>query len=182
MQVTSDVGGRAYIRVDDELSATQTEHRATALAAAGRAQSIASAVVLSRPIEAMLDDVESLLFNRLSEAQRAAEPAAGRRGAGVGDGGRRSGSGRAGGKPGAGELWVQKYGARTFLELLSDERVNRGVLQWLKSWDPCVFRRSAAPARRGLMAMAAAGGGAGAPVMADVPEHKVILISGPPGV
>jgi chromosome transmission fidelity protein 18 len=41
-------------------------------------------------------------------------------------------------------LWVDKYAPRVFTELLSDETTNRQVLQWLKSWDGCVFGSGAA--------------------------------------
>lgn len=53
--------------------------------------------------------------------------------------------------------WSQKYAPRDFLQLLSDERVNREALRWLKAWDAAVF-------------------GAGAP-----PERRILLLSGPPG-
>ncbi len=36
-------------------------------------------------------------------------------------------------------LWVDKYAPRRFSELLTDERVNREILMWLKSWDKIVF-------------------------------------------
>lgn len=38
-------------------------------------------------------------------------------------------------------LWSDRYMPYNFHELLSDERVNREALTWLKSWDPIVFRR-----------------------------------------
>ncbi len=38
------------------------------------------------------------------------------------------------------ELWLNKYRPKHFIDLLSDERTNREVLTWLKSWDACVFR------------------------------------------
>jgi len=40
------------------------------------------------------------------------------------------------------ELWVDKYRPRSYLELLSDETVNRQFLHWLKLWDKVVFNRS----------------------------------------
>lgn len=39
-------------------------------------------------------------------------------------------------------LWVDKYKANNFSELLSDSSVNRNILTWLKMWDECVFRRN----------------------------------------
>ncbi|KOO35359.1 chromosome transmission fidelity [Chrysochromulina tobinii] len=38
------------------------------------------------------------------------------------------------------QLWVDKYAPQRFMELLSDERVNRQVLAWIKGWDEHVFR------------------------------------------
>jgi chromosome transmission fidelity protein 18 len=40
------------------------------------------------------------------------------------------------------ELWVDKYRPRSYLELLSDETVNRQYLHWLKLWDKIVFNRN----------------------------------------
>ncbi|XP_012223290.1 chromosome transmission fidelity protein 18 homolog [Linepithema humile] len=40
------------------------------------------------------------------------------------------------------ELWVDKYRPRSYLELLSDETVNRQLLHWLKLWDKIVFNRN----------------------------------------
>lgn len=37
------------------------------------------------------------------------------------------------------ELLVDKYAPQRYVDLLSDERTNREVLGWLKSWDRCVF-------------------------------------------
>jgi hypothetical protein len=42
-----------------------------------------------------------------------------------------------------GQLWVDKYRPRSFMELLSDERINRKVLRWVKEWDPHVFKTKA---------------------------------------
>jgi chromosome transmission fidelity protein 18 len=36
-------------------------------------------------------------------------------------------------------LWLDKYRPQSFLDLLSDERTNREVLTWIKSWDRFVF-------------------------------------------
>lgn len=40
------------------------------------------------------------------------------------------------------ELWVDKYRPRSYIELLSDETVNRELLHWLKLWDKIVFNRN----------------------------------------
>jgi len=39
---------------------------------------------------------------------------------------------------------VDKHSPRGFGELLSDERLNRQVLRWVKQWDGHVFGRGAA--------------------------------------
>ncbi|XP_058807276.1 chromosome transmission fidelity protein 18 homolog isoform X2 [Phymastichus coffea] len=39
------------------------------------------------------------------------------------------------------ELWVDKYRPKRYLELLSDEHVNKSLLYWLKLWDKIVFDR-----------------------------------------
>jgi hypothetical protein len=36
-------------------------------------------------------------------------------------------------------LWVDKYAPKGYADLLSPEHINREVLEWLKSWDTCVF-------------------------------------------
>eukprot|EP01133_Synstelium_polycarpum_P016345 gene16345-19443_t len=36
-------------------------------------------------------------------------------------------------------LWVDKYTPTSFHELLSDDKMNREILSWLKQWDPIVF-------------------------------------------
>ncbi|XP_064457056.1 chromosome transmission fidelity protein 18 homolog [Ornithodoros turicata] len=38
-------------------------------------------------------------------------------------------------------LWVEKYRPKRFMELLSDDGVNRTLLHWLKLWDTVVFGR-----------------------------------------
>lgn len=39
------------------------------------------------------------------------------------------------------ELWVEQFKPKRYLELLSDEGVNRALLHWIKSWDKIVFNR-----------------------------------------
>ena len=68
------------------------------------------------------------------------------------------------------DLWVDKYSPHAFMDLLSDERVNRQVLRWVKQWDPLVF-----------------GGRMGRPTASATPpqmrpERPLMLISGPPGL
>ena len=38
--------------------------------------------------------------------------------------------------------WVKKYEPNRFVDLLTDEKSNRELLAWLKSWDPIVFNKN----------------------------------------
>ncbi len=69
------------------------------------------------------------------------------------------------------DLWVQKYAPHAFLELLSDEQINREAVRWLKLWDPFVF---GGPAKGGGRK-----GGKATPL--QLPEHRILLLCGPPG-
>ncbi|XP_055921861.1 chromosome transmission fidelity protein 18 homolog [Eupeodes corollae] len=46
---------------------------------------------------------------------------------------------------GSGNLWVDKYKPRKYLDLLSDEGTNRNLLFWLKMWDKVVFGKEFKP-------------------------------------
>ena len=70
------------------------------------------------------------------------------------------------------KLWVDKYRPRAFFDLLSDEQINREVLRWLKSWDKLVFNYDPRQARARNQKPGKNNG---------VPEHRILLISGPPG-
>ena len=39
-------------------------------------------------------------------------------------------------------LWVDKYSPKKFNELLSEDKVNREVLHWIKAWDGVVFKKA----------------------------------------
>ncbi|KAH3764671.1 chromosome transmission fidelity factor [Pelomyxa schiedti] len=62
------------------------------------------------------------------------------------------------------DLWVDKYAPKTFIDLLSDERINREVLSWLKKWDSVVF-----PAKTEVQNHD------------KLPDHRAIVLCGPPG-
>ncbi|PIO54977.1 hypothetical protein TELCIR_23646, partial [Teladorsagia circumcincta] len=38
-------------------------------------------------------------------------------------------------------IWVNKYSPRSYVDLLSDDGVNRHLMSWVKLWDECVFKR-----------------------------------------
>ena len=63
------------------------------------------------------------------------------------------------------ELWVEKYKPKGFVELLSNETVNRDLVKWVKSWDACVFGRNGKAADED-----------------SKPQHKIVLLCGPPGI
>ena len=69
------------------------------------------------------------------------------------------------------QLWVEKYAPAGFLDLLSDELINREVVKWIKGWDACVFGR---PAEQGGLQ------DNNDPL--SRPEQKIILLAGPPGL
>ena len=93
------------------------------------------------------------------------------------------------------KLWVDKYRPRSYLDLLSDEQANRDILKWIKSWDGCVFGRTAAPKKPAFGTRAhqqqqqqqqrnGNKGNAGAETETDAhgrPHQRILLIAGPPG-
>jgi chromosome transmission fidelity protein 18 len=38
------------------------------------------------------------------------------------------------------ELWLEKYKPKKYDDLLTEEKINRDILTWLKSWDEIVFK------------------------------------------
>eukprot|EP00937_MAST-01D_sp_MAST-1D-sp2_P004894 g4894.t1 len=105
---------------------------------------------------------------------------------------------------GSNELWVDKYRPTAFAQLLSNERVNREVLRWIKMWDPlCQPGASAAaggaqavrhssPRKRGgaggsRLPFGSPGAGAPPPAQKGVgpvrpdDDSLIMMLSGPPG-
>ena len=84
------------------------------------------------------------------------------------------------------KLWVDKYAPTSFADLLSDERVNRNVLIWLKEWSGVVFgEKFVNPLPRVRYQRNAAGVSVAVTDIVepkDRPDHLCILISGPPGI
>ena len=72
---------------------------------------------------------------------------------------------------------MDKYSPKSYMELLSDEAINRSVVAWLKSWDTCVFGTATSKGSK------RSGGGAfGVKQHGDTrPEQKILLMSGAPG-
>ncbi|XP_050052754.1 chromosome transmission fidelity protein 18 homolog [Dermacentor andersoni] len=107
--------------------------------------------------------------------------------------------GESGGGPGFEEgscrsasLWVEKYRPTNFMELLSDDGVNRTLLQWLKLWDCVVFGRP--PKAKPQKEKQTAANNQNTFIKRYMPEvkeeldehkrpqQKVILLYGPPGL
>jgi|JI6StandDraft_1071083.scaffolds.fasta_scaffold31464_4 hypothetical protein len=42
-------------------------------------------------------------------------------------------------------LWVEKHSPNSYNNLLTDEYLNRTVLQWVKEWDELVFKKKVLP-------------------------------------
>jgi DNA polymerase III delta prime subunit len=78
--------------------------------------------------------------------------------------------------PAASDLWVDRYCPRSFMELLSDERLNRQVLHWVKEWEGHVFGKNKRTNRGPDEAFG------GAARNANRPEKPLLLLSGPPGL
>lgn len=211
LTVTSSTGERVYAPLTPVQGTFASASKVDIAGALRRARG----TLLSSPIEELLLEVERDQFERAlvetgavpaaapaaDDAENASPPGGN---AGGATGGRASkkqkGSGKSGKKAKGGppsSLWVEKYAPKGFLDLLSDEQINRDVVTWLKSWDACVFRpnegnpAAAAAARKSAKAKAlskkggAPGGGAFAAAHVDPydrPEHKVILLAGSPGL
>ena len=107
-----------------------------------------------------------------------------------------SGSG-SGSEASTNQLWVEKYRPTRFSQLLSDERVNREVLRWIKAWDPICQPQKAAgsaaavtsavrnallsPSTKGAPRAAKQGGDAKSVQLRPNEDEMLLMLSGPPG-
>jgi len=86
------------------------------------------------------------------------------------------------------ELWVEKYRPQSYLELLSDETVNRQFLHWLKLWDKLVFNRNITkPPKSKQLSMFGKKNTDNEKDIEEVdnkgyPIKRIALLSGPPGL
>lgn len=84
------------------------------------------------------------------------------------------------------ELWVDKYRPQSYLDLLSDETVNRQFLHWLKLWDKIVFNRNIMKLKRKQPPMSRKGNDEEQDIeevdSKGYPIKRVALLSGPPGL
>ncbi|CAH0720464.1 unnamed protein product, partial [Brenthis ino] len=94
------------------------------------------------------------------------------------------------------ELWVEKYRPKSYVDLLSEEPVNRALLHWLHLWDKIVFKKevkTTEPQQRNTFSKRTGqfqlsnkwkGKKENEPEVDEDgrPHHKVALLCGPPGV
>ncbi|XP_001603491.2 chromosome transmission fidelity protein 18 homolog [Nasonia vitripennis] len=86
------------------------------------------------------------------------------------------------------ELWVDKYRPKRYVELLSDENVNRSLLYWLKLWDKVVFDREPTVHRKKSNVVSKFRNKF--IQKEDIPDHdskgfptqRIALLTGPPGL
>ncbi|KAJ3114323.1 hypothetical protein HK098_007385, partial [Nowakowskiella sp. JEL0407] len=79
-----------------------------------------------------------------------------------------------------GNLWVDKYSPKLYIDLVGDERTNREVLSWVKEWDFCVFGKQ--PKKVEIKSFSKH---SKLQVVKDHlhrPEKKVLMLTGPPGM
>ena len=142
-----------------------------------------SGSLLAQPIAMLRDELDRQATERRAAAERAAtlEQAAAASAAAAADGTDAGTASASDAPPPPTQLWVDKYAPHKFMELLSDERVNRQVLHWVKGWDEHVFGRAVkgSGARERAAASAARAIGMGASTR---PDRPLLLISGPPGL
>lgn len=85
------------------------------------------------------------------------------------------------------ELWVDKYRPRSYIELLSDETVNRQLLHWLKLWDKVVFKKNVIKPKKKLPTFGKKNNIDDKKDIEEVdskgyPIKRIALLSGPPGL
>ena len=206
-----DTGRRAYCSVRSDafglaaLAAGSTEELARR---ATRGVGTARGSLLTESVDELLARIEQ---RELEEAQQASLVAEGRAGRGVASGsdsaaGPAVAAAAAGASQGGDNLWVRKYAPAGYSDLLSGEKVNRGLMRWLKAWDHCVFGKPIPKNKADQVKDGGAGGyggvgrfqkggsgntgplrggfkpGPGELDMQGRPVHKVVLLCGPPGL
>ncbi|KAJ3036838.1 Chromosome transmission fidelity protein 18, partial [Rhizophlyctis rosea] len=85
------------------------------------------------------------------------------------------------------ELWVDKYRPRLYVDLVGDERINRDVLNWVKEWDHCVFKKKVKKKERSKVKTPSwktenKGFQKENTDPYHRPEKKILLLAGPPGL
>ncbi|XP_014610820.1 PREDICTED: chromosome transmission fidelity protein 18 homolog [Polistes canadensis] len=83
------------------------------------------------------------------------------------------------------ELWVDKYKPKKYIELLSDENVNRQFLYWLKLWDKVVFHKEVSTRKQKINVSTSDKFVNNKQNDLDdkgYPIQKIVLLTGPPGL
>ncbi|KAK9810822.1 hypothetical protein WJX73_010031 [Symbiochloris irregularis] len=131
--------------------------------------------LLAQPVPALMRELEERdLQAALAESEAA--PAAAEARAEAGDSRQAKPSKRR--KKGAKKqktLWVDKYSPHSYLELLSEEGINREVAQWLMTWRRHMDAADRPPGSEQQRAVHR-------PKRAPAPEQKLLLMCGPPGL
>ncbi|KAI8904074.1 P-loop containing nucleoside triphosphate hydrolase protein [Gorgonomyces haynaldii] len=78
------------------------------------------------------------------------------------------------------ELWADKYKPKEYHELLGDEKLNRNVMSWVKTWDYCVFKKEVK--RPFMMWQKDRSMKQENTDPLKRPEKRLLLLSGPPGL
>ena len=82
--------------------------------------------------------------------------------------------------PANGDLWVERWRPKGFLDLVGNEKANRRILKWLRDWAPLVFKE-----QRGSWPGQKQDGDDDTIVELDPllrPQKRILLIHGPPGI
>ena len=77
------------------------------------------------------------------------------------------------------QLWVDKYQAKCYMDLLTDEATNRNVLTWLKSWDKYVFPEGYIPQTKS--STQPTHGYRASFVEYSLTNRRYLVVHGPPG-
>ena len=164
--------GSFMVPVDIDRRATSRELRRLAPRPRLTAhESLSSGQLLSQPVGEIRDAIDREAAAQAATQAEAAEPtnsATNTNAAAARDVARNMA--REAGVGTSAALWVDKYAPRVFMDLLSDERINRNVLRWVQQWEGFVFGGR----KRGMTAAMARSDGR--------PERPIMLISGPPGL
>ena len=72
-------------------------------------------------------------------------------------------------------IWSETYRARSYQDLVGDERTHRDVFRWLKQWDKCVHKKKEKRKESAVVAKTEIEDVLGRPL------KKILMLTGPPG-
>ncbi|KAK9450334.1 P-loop containing nucleoside triphosphate hydrolase protein [Limtongia smithiae] len=86
----------------------------------------------------------------------------------------------------SGELWVEKWRAKKWVDLVGDERVHRQVLRWIQHWSYAVFKKPVATTAAPKLFHSHVNSNNWSPPQPNDPLQrplkKLLLLHGPPGL